>query len=453
MATTAPPSWEELADRVFATKAGAQFKSEDEQRAIGLGPPHRASKLRLFGAKTINEVRVTLYRDSAAWCPYCQKLWIMLEEKKIPYKVELINMRSYGDKPKSYLAKCPRGLLPALELDGELYTESLDIMAMVDEVFTGPEHRQMLPPRDSKDWQRMEKLLRLERGLFSAWCGYVFRPGVSGQQQFERMMQAVEASLGEVEGTPWFMNFTDGPSLVDLQYVSHVERMAASVPYWKGHAIRGNGKYPNMDRWFEAFEQRQAYVASKSDWYTHVKDIPPQYGDGVSVKEAIEIEQALSGGDGSWRLPLPPLASSKAMSDVLQPGWEPQEANACVEAAYRVVANHDAISRFMARGAGTPGGWAVGRPDRAELADPYAKPAIGPVAAEVDLALRAATSVLLDGASPAEAHLALLHQITHRKEVVACAKYLRDRVGVPRDMSYPAARCMRGAMNWLVASL
>jgi thiol-disulfide isomerase/thioredoxin len=46
----------------------------------------------------VAQVRVTLYRDTAAWCPYCQKVWMMLEEKQIPYKIEKINMRSYGDK-------------------------------------------------------------------------------------------------------------------------------------------------------------------------------------------------------------------------------------------------------------------------------------------------------------------------------------------------------------------
>lgn len=37
--------------------------------------------------------RVKLYRDHAAWCPYCQKVWLQLEEKKVPYHVEKINMR------------------------------------------------------------------------------------------------------------------------------------------------------------------------------------------------------------------------------------------------------------------------------------------------------------------------------------------------------------------------
>ena len=44
-------------------------------------------------------------RDSAAWCPYCQKVWLQLEEKQIPYVIEKINMRCYGDKPATYTAK------------------------------------------------------------------------------------------------------------------------------------------------------------------------------------------------------------------------------------------------------------------------------------------------------------------------------------------------------------
>ncbi len=37
--------------------------------------------------------------------------------------------------------------------------------------------------------------------------------------------------------------------------------------------------------------------------------------------------------------------------------------------------------------------------------------------------------------------------------VVASAEYLRDRVGVPRDLPYPAARQLRAHLNWLINSL
>jgi Glutathione S-transferase, C-terminal domain len=45
------------------------------------------------------------------------------------------------------------------------------------------------------------------------------------------VLMKVEATLSEYPG-PWFMK-GDSPSLVDLTYVPHLERMAASTAYWK----------------------------------------------------------------------------------------------------------------------------------------------------------------------------------------------------------------------------
>ena len=127
------PTITSLKEQLAKKPAGAALAAEFALRKEGKGSPHRASRTRVFddGAET----RVTLYRDSAAWCPYCQKLWMMLEEKEINYAVELINMRSYGDKPASFTAKVRGGILPALELDGTMYTERLDIMAMLADAF------------------------------------------------------------------------------------------------------------------------------------------------------------------------------------------------------------------------------------------------------------------------------------------------------------------------------
>jgi glutathione S-transferase len=61
--------------------------------------------LRLFG-QTEADVRVTLYRDNHAWCPYCQKVWLWLEEKQIPYKIEKVTMFCYGKKEAWYKQNC-----------------------------------------------------------------------------------------------------------------------------------------------------------------------------------------------------------------------------------------------------------------------------------------------------------------------------------------------------------
>ena len=80
---------------------------------------------------------------------------------------------------------------------------------------------------------------------------------------------------------PWFFDDGDYPTSIDFLYVSHVERMLASCAYWKGLNLRDpKWKLDGLNAWLEAFEKREYYLAFKSDYYTHVKDIPPQYGPG-----------------------------------------------------------------------------------------------------------------------------------------------------------------------------
>ena len=215
----------------------------------------------------------------AVFEPLRGTVWLLLEEKRIPYKLSKINMRSYGDKPAWFLNKVPNGLLPAIDIDGQFMTDSLPIMQVLDATFSDEGTPMMVPPA-GPERDRASKLLGLERELFGAWCSLTFQPGKGLMDRNERVfmgtLQRVDDALGESDG-PWFLD-SDYPTLVDLQYVSHVERMLASALYWKGLQIRNSGQFPNIDAWLAAFEERPAYLATKSDYYTHVMDIPPQYG-------------------------------------------------------------------------------------------------------------------------------------------------------------------------------
>ncbi|MEB3171622.1 MAG: glutathione S-transferase N-terminal domain-containing protein, partial [Synechococcaceae cyanobacterium] len=65
------------------------------------GPTNPRSRLRTFGQPEA-EVRVTLFRDHHAWCPYCQKVWLWLEERRVPYRVAKVTMFCYGEKEDWY---------------------------------------------------------------------------------------------------------------------------------------------------------------------------------------------------------------------------------------------------------------------------------------------------------------------------------------------------------------
>jgi glutathione S-transferase len=55
----------------------------------------------------------------------------------------------------------PSGLLPVLEIDGRVVTESSVIMFLLEDAF--PDHKPLLPPADSPQRNRAEQLMRLER--------------------------------------------------------------------------------------------------------------------------------------------------------------------------------------------------------------------------------------------------------------------------------------------------
>jgi glutathione S-transferase len=61
----------------------------------------------------------------------------------------------------------PSGLLPVLDLDGRIVTESGVIMNLLEDAF--PDHKPLMPPKGSGARRRADALMRLERRFFSAW--------------------------------------------------------------------------------------------------------------------------------------------------------------------------------------------------------------------------------------------------------------------------------------------
>jgi glutathione S-transferase len=348
------------------------------------GPTNAQSRLRLFGQDE-SAIRITLFRDNHAWCPYCQKIWLWLEEKRIPYRIEKVTMFCYGEKEAWYKRQVPSGMLPAIALDSKIITESDDILIALERVY-GPLTWAMEDPM-------VLPLRRLERLLFRAWCNWLCYPARSpreekaAQDKFQEIMGYVEEALGSNPG-PYFL---EEFSTADVIFTPYVERMHASLYYYKGYAMRSVN--PRMAAWFDAMESRSTYRGTQSDFHTHAHDLPPQMGGCYTSGSDVALAASDRVDHGPWQ----------DLPDVAYP--EPETARE--EALYRVIKHRENIIR-------------------ANPSD----------AAEFDQALRCALTYLMtqqDCPPPSGTDAGL--------------RYLRDRVNVPRDMSIYAAKRLREALE------
>jgi glutathione S-transferase len=341
---------------------------------------------------------------------------MQLEMKRVPYRVEKINMNCYGKKSPSFLNKTRRGLLPAIEIDGCFYTESSVIMDLIETKF--PDYSPLVPAAGEPLHRTSKQMLELERQLFGAWLYWLRSDSDAAKLEFVQAMNATEDALAAVEG-PYFLG--DTPSLVDCVFASSLERIAASICYYKGLRIKGEGTpWTKVNCWFHAMETHESYRASQSDFHTHVHDLPPQIGSCLAsgTTEQMAAAAEIDGTDGrSWCLPLPPLNGHSLEPP---PIGDVQDTNDLIEAAAAMCHCHAGVinSASLATGADY---------------------------AAVDIAFRQVVQDLLD--SSAGTSDTASTGVDTPASIGAALRYTRDRICVPRDMSFTAARQLRAHLN------
>lgn len=249
-----------------------------------------------------------------------------------------------------------------------------------------------------------------------------------------------------LKGGPYFLG--NALSLVDITFAPFLERMAASLLYYKGFKVHGAGRWPMLDRWFAAMYGRETFRGIASDYYTHAHDLPPQLGGCEFNKAGPAFAAVIDGKErSSWRLPLPRLDAHSP--EPYPPGDNPEQDR--VFAATKMILNRTAIAKFAARAVGDPGTRRVS----ARLCDPSAKPGEEHIPA-VDAALRQVVFALLKGTPAASAAAAAAPGTATVHSALPAAMslaYMRDRICVPRDLSYPAARQLRAHTNWVIDEL
>ncbi|KAK1571994.1 hypothetical protein Q3G72_025817 [Acer saccharum] len=74
-------------------------------------------------------------------CPFCHRVQLTLEEKKIPYKLHLVNL---SNKPQWFLDISPEGKVPVVKFDDKWVPDSDVIVGILEEKF--PEPSLITPP-------------------------------------------------------------------------------------------------------------------------------------------------------------------------------------------------------------------------------------------------------------------------------------------------------------------
>nr|WP_075486238.1 glutathione S-transferase N-terminal domain-containing protein [Prochlorococcus marinus] len=368
-----------------------EYEFEDFDRVNGINNSY--ANLRLFG-HTESDVIVTLYRDRHSWCPYCQKIWLWLEYKRIPYRVKKINMFCYGKKESWFLDKVKSGKLPAIEFKGHVITESDEILAFLENEFGAL--------GSFITSSELIKIRELEREIFRSWCNWLCREGFNlidnsfrknrfkeSISKFDEILRRSQSGFvdpsksnsGEIE-----------PGVGDIIFIPYMERINASLIYYKGFNLRSNYRF--VDKWLTLFERTSAYSGTQGDFHTHSHDLPPQMGGCYKEKNAqqISFSKLIDTGKGLGKYELNKNYDSKYFAKI---------------ALKRVIKHKENLLKV----------------------NPYDKESF-------DESLRSALTYLITGEV----------RIPEKLSGISL-RYLKNRISVPRDMPIISARLLRQSLN------
>lgn len=424
----------ETEDAVTADTAG----TDEHKISISATPPswETLSNASIALASEPETPLVTFYRDTNGWCPFCERIWVALRAKGIPYKESLISLQN---KPEWYKDLVPTTLVPAVLFHGDddkaerrIVWESADIMTALDEAF--PDTPPMI-----LDTPEYNEALELNEALGTAGFAYVYggRNTSLTEADLEERRLAFHDQLDKLDAA---LVASKGPfrlgasfSGLDCIMIPTLERWRFQLPITIGIDIL-EGR-PALQAWFDAMDNFAPYggrVAGDQYSWTATTSMFLRYFGGGEDKP--EVQKGIQAADTAAEL----LSTSFTNYDAT-PDDDTVSAFA-QEAAAKLIINHEAIAKDCTR------------------QEPLSQKDIPRASDEptADTLLRYVTSVLL--ASPAvveSATTALLLDIPQDKKQDAsvAARAVASRLCVPRDMSAGAAKVLRYVLTTVAGRL
>jgi glutathione S-transferase len=161
------------------------------------------------------------------------------------------------DKPPWYKEKVYHvGKVPALEHNGKVKGESLDLLVYLDQEFGGP----TITPTEEEKKEATAELLKYRDSFFAAWTKALgFNNGAPATvTDVAPMLDHLENVLKKYanEG-PFF--FGESVSMVDMIYIPFLERAEISFPSNYDSRV---GR-PHLAKWIQAMNTIDAYTSTK----------------------------------------------------------------------------------------------------------------------------------------------------------------------------------------------
>ena len=408
--STERPVWTELETRTADAATGYTLR----EGLVPSAAPQAIAPLMQHG--DVAAESIVFYRDTNAWCPFCERVYLYLLEAGVEHEQTFVDI-SPGNKPDWYKEVIPTGQTPSLSLGGRPVWESNDIIeALEASIHSGGVRGRSLLPSSTPDRERvLAELKTLDdpaAGLKIGSAGYVYMRGASFgetppedgsnlpalKETFIDALQALETRLASTPGSYFESEF----GVLDIALWPSLERQAAGLPAFRSFDLRGSTEFPAVAAWLKAMASRPAVRTVASD-------------DGTLVRL---FSRVFGMGGGS---PPPDVTADF--------GGE-----AAIEAAAKLVRNRAAVAADIIH--------------HASLASEAFSPEATLRVVDASLALVASR---LNG-EPVASSMAKTLVAVPKEEVGAAASvvsaslaFLRTRVSAPRDMTAEAAEQLRAA--------
>lgn len=389
---------------------------------------------------------VTLYRDTNGWCPFCERVWLALEIKQIPYQEQLISLQ---DKPKWFTQMVPTGLVPAVLFHSDamdvqaadqeekekpapvrsLVWESLDILKALDEQF--PETPRLI--RDDLDEYQRARDIVSKTTTAGAQFIYGGRNQTLSEEEKQLKRVAFENALKDLDN---FLQgqqgggFCMGESIsgVDIEMVPVMERWRYQLPLTINMTIYDKIKYPHLCQWYDAMDQYAPYtnrVAGDAySWTAVASTFLRFFATGPNATMSEQTQAAIDRADAAAHALTQTFATSNTYDET---------AEARLQAAAKLICNHQAVVQDCTN------------------SDPKSQKELPRAQKEAvaDLALRAVVQSLMTTETPT----LTMDNKADASDAARAVRTVAARMCVPRDMGAPAAQVLRKTLMQVAQSL